>query len=242
MFTTIRRRILGGFGAMVLLVAALGAGSVVVRQTQELLDRTYHQDLVALDRSAVVLAQLHNLRVSAHRFVGAPSAEREALILQTLNADLQAYEKQVADLEATPLAKARAIDLAGFKAASDAFLAVVVEVMGLKVEKGATKAAWRLERAGRERFLASEAAMAAVHDRVAAIAQSRYEASVRLAEQALWAMVGMLALALMVAGLGTAWLARTIAAPILTMRDVAAAIAEGRLAVSTFPPDASPQA
>ncbi|HEY9899715.1 MAG TPA: methyl-accepting chemotaxis protein [Pantanalinema sp.] len=227
---TLRARIFSGFLLMIALIAALGVASVFsVQRVQGLLAATYRQDLAGLNQSAETLAQLHNLRVGAHRFVGAPTPQREEKIAGTLDGDLTDFQKMVTALEGLDAVKEGQVELSAFKAETDAFISIVRQAMVEKQTRGAVEAAWLMERDGRDHFLKAEEAIQQVHDRIQAESKARYEASVQDAQRSLALTVGFIVVALG-AALAMAWvLARSIVNPIQRMQRAAQAIARGEL-------------
>lgn len=227
---TLKARLMSGFMAMALVVAAMGAVSLYnTRQVHQSLVATYEKDLVALDKSSVVLAQLHNLRVGAHRFVGAPDAAREAKVSATLQGDLGDFGSVVGALDATPLAKEGSISTADFRAKSETFMAVVREAMAMKKSQGMAEAAWKLERDGRDRFLEAEEAMVVLHDKIQAMAKSHFDAANAAAGAALWLTLGFLLAAIAAAVALGLLLTRSIMKPLNAVATAADQLAAGDL-------------
>ncbi|MBO9540955.1 HAMP domain-containing protein [bacterium] len=227
---TLRVRILSGFLVMIALIAGLGVGSILsVQRVQGLLAATYQKDLTGLNESAETLAQLHNLRVGAHRYVGAPTPERGARIASTLDGDLTDFKKMLVSLEQLDAVKEGQVSLSTFNTETEAFIGIVRQAMVQKQTRGAAEAAWLLERDGRDRFLKAEEAIQQLHDRIQADAKARYEASVQDAQRSLALTLGFIVVALG-AALAMAWvLARSIVNPIQRMQIAAQAIARGEL-------------
>jgi methyl-accepting chemotaxis protein len=227
---TVKTRIVAAFSLMILLIAGLSIGGLMqIRGMQNLVAETYRKDLVALDQSALLLAQMHNLRVGAVRYVAAPTPEREAMIKKTLAGDLQDFATlKDATLE-MDLFKEGRVSLEDFNRKSDTFMDVVGRMERAKASQGAVEAAWLMERDGRDRFMEAETAITQVHDDVLAIAKQRFEHSSRMVQQTVAMAMTFLVLAL-VGGIAAAVvLVRMIVTPLTRMQRAAQGIAAGEL-------------
>ncbi len=227
---TLRTKIFGGFLAMILLIALLGGVAVVsTRNIQGMLATTYETDLQELNETAEILAMLHNLRVGAHRYVGAPSAEKEAAIAKTIDGDIGDFQQLVSAFARRDAAQADAATMTSFRNEAGTFLSLIQQASRVKAESGAVKAAWLLERDGRDHFLLAEAAITKLHDDIQAGAGKRYEASKRAAATTLAVTILVLLGAIGLAVLMALLLARSIVEPIRQMKEAAQGIAGGEL-------------
>ncbi len=227
---TVKTRIITGFALMTLILVGLSIGGLTqIRGMQTLLADTYTKDLDAIDQSALLLAQMHNLRVGAMRFIAAPTPEKEKAIQKTLEGDLQDFAALKEKTAKTALFKEGKVSLEDFNRKSEAFMDVVITAGMVKASRGSVEAAWMMEREGRDRFLEAEEAITQVHDAITAIAKQRYEDSTRMANFTLVMALSFMALSLVAGILIAMGLIRSIVAPLLRMKHAALRISAGEL-------------
>jgi len=227
---SIKTMIVNSFTLLILFMVGLGAFNFVqIRSLDELLHSTYDKDLQALDQTALLIAQMHNLRVGAMRVIIAPDAEREKATWKTLEEDLQAFVTLKETTRQSTLFKDGKVSLDDFDRKSEAFMDVVATAGSVKAARGAADANGLMEREGRDRFLEAEAAATRLHDAIEAIAKERRDQADKTTAFALTMGIGILlaAAALSIAlGMG---LVRSIMAPVRRVQKAAAAIAAGEL-------------
>ncbi|MNK36596.1 putative methyl-accepting chemotaxis protein YoaH [compost metagenome] len=227
---TVKTRIITGFTLMILILLGLGIGGMTqMRSMQTLLEETYDKDLHALDQTALLLGQMHNLRVGAMRFIAAPSSEKEKAIQKTLQEDLHDFAALKEETTKEALFQEGTVSLEDFNRKSEAFMDVVVTAGTVKAARGPVEAAWMMEREGRDRFLEAEAAITQVHDAIKAIAKERNEAAARMVGTTFAMAIGFLVVALVAGVLLTVGLVRSIVTPLLRIQQAAAGIAAGEL-------------
>ncbi len=227
---SVKTQIINGVVMMLLLMAGLGIFNITqIRSLDGLLQDTYHKDLHALDQSALLMAQMHNLRVGAMRFIAAPNAEREQKIQATLGEDLQAFAALKEETLKAALFKEGKVSLEDFNRKSEAFMEVVVTAGVVKGAQGSAAAAMLMEREGRDRFLEAEAAITQLHDAIEAIAGERREKASKTVGFAFFMGLGILIIAGVAGMLIALWLIRSIVTPLQRIQQAAAGIAAGEL-------------